>query len=124
MNKFLFVHASKITQEFPDTLLMPIGIVALAKFIKDNGCNTEILHLDIEQSIDPNFNLGEYLKKKDFSMVGFDLQWHYQSNRVLEIAKEIKRGNPKINVILGGFTASFFAEQILRDFRQIDFVIR
>jgi radical SAM superfamily enzyme YgiQ (UPF0313 family) len=124
MDKFLFVHTSKNTEENPDTLLMPIGLVALAKFIKENGYNAEILHLDIEQSIDPNFNLIEYLKKNDFSIVGFDLHWHYQSNRVIKTAKEIKRDNPKIKIILGGFTASFFSEEILGDFREIDFIIR
>lgn len=120
----MFVHTSKSTEEVPDILLMPIGLVALANFIKENGYDAEILHLDIEQSIDPNFNLHEYLKRNDVSIVGFDLHWHYQSNRVIKTAKEIKRNNPKINIVLGGFTASFFSEEILGDFREIDFIIR
>jgi len=58
------------------------------------------------------------------AIVGLDLHWHFQSYDVIEVARKIKLKHPEVAVLLGGFTASVFAEEIVRDYPFIDFVIR
>ena len=43
---------------------------------------------------------------------------------MIEVARKVKHSHPEVAVLLGGFTASIFAEEILRDYPFIDFVIR
>jgi radical SAM superfamily enzyme YgiQ (UPF0313 family) len=57
-------------------------------------------------------------------MIGLDLHWHFQSFDVIEVARRIKETHPEIAVVLGGFTASLFADEILGAFDCVDFVIR
>lgn len=123
-NEIKFIHVSKNIRGNPSILLLPIGLVGLADFFKQNGYNSEILHLELEKSLDSKFDLINYLKSNNGNIFCFDLHWHYQSNKVIETVKRIKKEIPNSYIILGGFTASFFAEEILKKFKQVDFVIK
>jgi len=118
------VHTSKNIAGNPDTLLMPLGLVALGSYLSDNGYVTEVLHLELEEALNPNFDLLDHLSLKNVEIVCLDLHWHYQASKVIEIAGKLKRGIPGIKVVIGGFTASFFAEEIMKDHGSIDFIIK
>ena len=70
------------------------------------------------------FSLLSYLKEKTPSMVLLDLHWHHQSFDVIETAKAIKTAFPQIYLFLGGFTSSFFHEEIMKNFDVIDGIVR
>ncbi|RLI33729.1 hypothetical protein DRO66_09780 [Candidatus Bathyarchaeota archaeon] len=55
--------------------------------------------------------------------MGIDLHWYVHSYDVIKIAEIVKQSSNAL-VVLGGFTASFFAEEILTRFDSIDAVIR
>ena len=119
--KILFAHTSKETE--PEISAMPIGLVALANFLYKNGFKSEIVNVFVEKKINKNFDLVDYVVKNDFDIVCFSLHWHHQLTAVIDAARKIKeRKNCKI--ILGGFTASFFAKEIMEEFDFIDFVIK
>ena len=125
MGKVTFIHISKNTRRGEGPIyLMPMGLVALADFLLKNNVDSEIIHLEVEKNLNHDFNLIDYLKSNDRKIFCFDLHWHPQSRGVIEIIKRIKRNVPASHIIIGGFTASFFAEEIMKNFSEVDFIIK
>jgi radical SAM superfamily enzyme YgiQ (UPF0313 family) len=104
-------------------ITMPLGILALADFLDRQGYSTSILHTGIEQMHDRNFQIEDFFRKCTPSVVGIDLHWFVHSFDALRIARLVKKHSNAF-VVLGGFTASYFAEEIMRRFRCVDAVIQ
>jgi radical SAM superfamily enzyme YgiQ (UPF0313 family) len=104
-------------------LVLPVGTTALANLLDKEGYGARIIHTGVEESYDRNFSIESLLKKYDPSVVGLDLHWYVHSYDVIKIAEIVKQSSNAL-VVLGGFTASFFAEEILTRFDSIDAVIR
>jgi radical SAM superfamily enzyme YgiQ (UPF0313 family) len=103
---------------------MPLGLTALGWHIGQLGFSSKILHLTIEELLDKKFDLIQFITQNQVKVVALDLHWHPQTYRVIETARQIKRSVPDIKILLGGFTASLFAKEILAGFPEIDFVIK
>lgn len=121
--KIHFVHVSR-ENAFPEIKLLPVGLVAIADYMAKCGFNPEVIHTGLERSTDHRFNLAEYLRKDKCRIALFDLHWHHQAYSVLEEIQAIKKLNKKVITIVGGFTASFFGEEIMRFYHDVDFIIR
>ncbi|MEW5906273.1 MAG: radical SAM protein [Elusimicrobiota bacterium] len=50
--------------------------------------------------------------------------WHRQAGAAAALAARLKKGVPGVKTVLGGYTASRFAGEILRDHPAVDFVVR
>lgn len=105
-------------------MYMAEGLLAIADCVYKKGYSVQILHLGIEKIDNTNFSINRYLEEIRPKIVGITLHWHFQSYDVMEIAKEIKSFDPNIFVVLGGFTASYFHEEITKEFKFVDAVIR
>jgi len=123
-NKVCFVHVSRGDSSDNSIKLLPIGLIAIADYVFRNGIKPLIIHLKLEKSLEPNFDLCEFIKKNKYSIVLFDLHWHYQSYHVIKTISELKQKIPDLKIIVGGFTASFFHREIMNEFKNIDFVVR
>lgn len=99
---------------------MPMGIFSLGSILNKNGYDVELIHLDLEvgKSID------EILDLENIDAIGFDLHWANQSLNVLRTAAIINEINPNVFIFLGGYTASFYAQEILKEHTYIDAIIR
>jgi len=122
MEKILFVHVCNKGQ--PKIKFISTGFIALANFMQKKGFDCKILNTCVEEELDKEFNLLDYIKKNNYKILCFSLQWHYQSKAVIDSIKEIKENLNDIKVILGGRTASFFAKEIMENFDFIDFIIK
>jgi len=121
----LLIHVPKETTDHGIQMtFMAMGVFAMADVLQKNGYSSRIIHLGVEKIADSEFSIEKYLMNNDVRSVGISLHWHYQSGNCMSLVDKIKSIQPKIKVILGGFTASFFADEIMRDFRNVDFVIR
>lgn len=125
----LFVHVPKFSSEylplgeFINITYMPMGLLALAEIALRHGHSSEVIHLGVEWILDPEYSVTQEFRKRRIRAVGLPLYWHYQSYDVLQVAKAIKRVSPETFVFLGGLTASYFAEEILREFPCIDAIL-
>lgn len=99
---------------------MPMGLLAVAAELHKNGFPVEVVHLDLE----PSFRIEDILDFSKVKAVGLDLHWVFQGLSVLETAALIKKRNPEVFVFLGGYTASYYARQIVADNPEIDAVIK
>ena len=128
--EFVIFHPPKMNNwyyPFGDTMYiksMAIGLLAIAEYLERNGISSEIIHLGSEFITDPKFDPAEYVNKTRPAVVGISLHWHYQSYDAIELAKYIKSKNPDVFLLMGGLTASFFAEEIIKEFNYIDGIIR
>ncbi len=120
------IHCANINIANPDdreeknTFFMPMGLFPLAKVLKDNNFDSEIIHMDLEEGKD----IQQILDFQNIDAIGFDCHWVNQSAVVFDTIELIKKIKPEIFIFLGGFTASLFCEEIIEKFSYIDAVIR
>ncbi len=125
----LLIHTPNLSQNSDGTLFSEVnfcamGLFSLAGEIKKEGFNVEIIHLGIEKYLDKNFSLASYVKENNIKFIAFSLHWHPQSFDVIESAKILKEQNPNVFIALGGFTASYFKNEIMENFPFVDAVMK
>jgi radical SAM superfamily enzyme YgiQ (UPF0313 family) len=128
---FLFIHPSTHFKRPPtpqgaDTLsyvVMPVGTLALADLLLRNGFETHVVHTAIEQALNPDFHIREVLTKYDPEFVGIDLHWYVHAYDAIRLAQQVHELS-SAQVVLGGYTASFFAEEIISEFSCVNAVVR
>jgi radical SAM superfamily enzyme YgiQ (UPF0313 family) len=124
------LHVPKLTNyyrpihQFMWINFMPMGLLALADLLQRHGISSQVLHVGVEWIEDPHFSVLDYIKEKEPQIVALDLHWHHQSFDVMEVVKKVKAVFPSTYVVLGGYTASFFHEEIMRNFDGVDGIIR
>ena len=125
----LFIHPSThYRRTEPDVVdmitfvTMPLGTIALADQLDRNGYSTMIIHTGIEQLYDRGFHIEDIFRRYFPSFVGIDLHWYVHSYDALRIAKLVKQHSSAF-VAMGGFTSSYYAEEILDQFDCVDAVI-
>ncbi len=104
-------------------LVLPVGTLALANYLEAEGCGARIIHTGVEKTCDPAFTVPSLLTKYDTPVVGIDLHWYVHAYDALRIAQQVKQSSNAF-VVVGGFTASFFAHEILTRFDCVDAVIQ
>jgi radical SAM superfamily enzyme YgiQ (UPF0313 family) len=126
----LFLHVPKFRNyskpigNYSFILYPPIGLLGLAHLLTRNNYRARIVHLAVEQHVSGSVSIENILAEHNPAIVGLDLHWHFQSWDVIEVARQIKAIRSDVAILLGGFTASFFADQILLDHPCVDFIIR
>lgn len=101
-----------------------MGLFALADILNRNGFAARIIHLGLGRINNQAAVLEEYVNNNDIPLIGFSLHWHLQSYDTMREIKRIKSVKPEAKIVLGGFTAGFFADEIMKDFSCVDFIIK
>lgn len=126
----LFLHVPKFltyTRFFPRFFrinFLPTALLALADLLQRQGIATQIVHAGTEAIENRFFSMVSYVKNTKPRVIALDLHRHNQSYHVIETARAIKAAFPGISILLGGFTASFFHEEIMKNFDFVDGIIR
>ena len=120
----LFLHVPRITQGRREIMVMPLGLPALANSLEDEGIASSIMHLGIEQELNPRFSLRSAFGANPPRLLLLSLHWYLQTRPVLNAANRIRSWLPHTKIVLGGLTASVFAREILEQLRFVDAVVR
>ena len=126
----LFVHTPKMNNfykplgDFMWINYMPMGLLAIADWVDRHGHPSRIVHCGIEWIENPDFSISDYVKRLHPPVIGLSLLWHQQSYDVIETARKIKAAVPDAFIVCGGFTASYFHDELVRDYPFVDGVIR
>ncbi len=105
-------------------IFIPMGVFAIADFLEREGFGVKIINYPLEQYLNRNWNLADFLKKIDFKVCGIDLHWIHNAHGAISVAKIVKKVNPNAKVILGGYSASYYHNQILKYYNDVDGIIR
>ena len=118
----LYIHPSR-NLESGNFCYAPVGIPGLVNALQEEGFSVIGLNYAMEKTINPGFKLKSFLKKYQAKGIAIDLHWTVHSFGAIEIARMCKQVQPNSQIILGGITSSIFANEILKSFPFVDFII-
>jgi len=112
----LFIHPPRIFAK--DYLEMrsgffklPVGLVALADYLEQNGYSTKILNIPMEIYFNKNFRLSKYLRSIDVKICAIELNWILNAYGSIQSADIVKNVNPNVITIIGGISAMLLYEE-------------
>ena len=114
---------SDVVPSSPVFEMYPMGFMTMSAHLEAAGYRTRIVNLAVQMLQSKTFDAEEKIRKLDATVFAIDLHWMAHSHGALEIAKIVKKHHPNSIVELGGFTSSYFYEELIqRD--EVDMVMR
>ena len=115
---------SDVVPSTPIFEMYPIGFASLSEYLERHGLKVRIINVAMKMLKDEKFDVERLIQKNKPVAFGIDLHWMAHVQGALALAEIIKRSHPNIPVILGGLSATYYHEEILRQYPFIDFVVR
>ena len=103
--------------------MYPLGFSFLGEYLERNGVNVRVVNLATRMLEDPSFDAGAFLAKQRPRAFGIGLHWLPHCHGAIEIARLCKQLNADIPVIMGGYSATIFADELIA-YPEVDFVVR
>jgi len=119
----LFGPISDLVPSTPIFEMYPVGFSSIAEHLERNGIHVRIINLALRMLKDDHFDAARLIAKLHPRAFGIDLHWLPHAHGSLEIAALCKKYHPQIPVIFGGYSATYFHEELIR-YPQVDFVVR
>jgi len=114
---------SDVVPSTPIFEMYPIGFSSLAEHLERNGIGVRIINLAYRMLSDPAFDAEKMIASLHPVAFGIDLHWLVHAQGSLEIAAICKKYHPHIPVIFGGYSSTYFHDQLIR-YPQVDFVMK
>jgi len=115
---------SDVVPSTPIFEMYPIGFASLSEYLERHGLKVRIINVAMKMLKDEKFDVERLIQKNKPVAFGIDLHWMAHVQGALALAEIIKRFHPDIPVILGGLSATYYHDEILRQYPFIDFVMR
>ena len=115
---------SDVVPSTPVFEMYPIGFASLSEYLERHGLKVRIINVALKMLKDGGFDVERLIRKNRPLAFGLDLHWMAHVHGALALAEMIKRFHPDIPVILGGLSATYYHEEILRNYPFVDFVMR
>ena len=126
----LYLHVPKFSNyykpfdEYMFINFISMGLFALADLTEKAGYKSKIVHLGVEWILDNRFSILDYIEKADPKVIAVPVFWHPQTYDAVSVMKAVKKRWPEKIVVTGGFTASYFAGEVIREVPEIDAVVK
>ena len=114
---------SDVVPSSPVFEMYPIGFMTISAHLEAAGYRTRIANLAVQMLQSKKFDAEEKIKRLDAKVFAIDLHWMAHAHGALEIAKIVKKHHPDSIVELGGFTSSYFHEELIQR-EEVDMVMR
>ncbi|HUS65343.1 MAG TPA: cobalamin-dependent protein [Kofleriaceae bacterium] len=101
----------------------PVGFKTLQRYLGDRGHAVRIINLSTVLLRYPALDADALLRALDARVVGIDLHWMVHVQGALAVAERLKRVRPDLPVLLGGISATYYAEELIR-YPFVDLVMR
>lgn len=115
---------SDVVPSTPVFEMYPMGFVSMLNYLVENGFRARISNVASMMVMSDTFDVERYLRHIDTDLFGIDLHWLPHVHGAFKIARMLKEIHPGVPVVLGGFSASYFSDQIVRAHPEIDFVLK
>lgn len=122
-----FAMYGPISDVIPSTPIFemyPLGFVSIVGYLESRGYHTRIVNLAVKMLRDRGFDVEKAISGLDPLAFGIDLHWLVHASGGLEIAGLVKRYHPETPIILGGLSATYYHEEIMEGFPQVDYILR
>ncbi len=114
---------SDVIPSSPVFEMYPIGFMTISAHLIEAGYRTRIVNIAGQMLADEKFDVERKIRKIDADVYGIDLHWMPHAHGAIELAKIVKKYHPDAKVEFGGFTSSYFYDELIRR-PEIDFVMR
>lgn len=104
--------------------MYPIGFTTIASHLESKGYEVRIANIATRMLASKRFDPESFIKSIDAGAFGIDLHWMPHVQGSLELAKMVKKHHPDRPVVMGGFSASYYHEELIRDHPEVDYVLR
>lgn len=115
---------SDVVPSTPVFEMYPMGFLSMLSYLVPRGYNARISNVASMMVMSDKFDPVKYLKSLDTEIYGIDLHWLPHVHGAISIARIIKEFNPNARVLLGGFSASYFSDAIMKTYPEIDYVLK
>ena len=89
--------------------------------MSSHGLSARIINVALKMLKDESFDVERLIRKKKPLAFGIDLHWLPHAQGSLEVAKLCKRYHPDTAVIFGGYSATYFHEELIH-YPEVDFI--
>jgi B12-binding domain/radical SAM domain protein len=119
----LFGPISDLVPSTPVFEMYPIGFTTMAEYLERHGLRVRIVNLAVRMLRDAKFSVEQYLSRLDAAAFGIDLHWLPHVQGAIEVARLVRRLHPERAIIFGGFSSTYYHEELIRR-PEVDFVVR
>ncbi len=139
MNDIIFLHApsvydfrqratlwgpiSDLVPSTPIFEMYPIGFSTLLAYLQQHGYRVRIVNLAARMERSARFDAEKLIAGLESRAFGIDLHWLPHAHGALEIARLVKQYHPDKPIIFGGYSSSYFHEELIR-YPWVDYVLR
>jgi B12-binding domain/radical SAM domain protein len=114
---------SDVVPSSPVFEMYPIGFMTMSAHLEAAGFRTRIVNIAVQMLQSKKYDAEEQIKHLHAKVFAIDLHWMPHAHGALEIAKVVKRLHPESIVELGGFTSSYFYQELIQR-PEVDMVMR
>lgn len=114
---------SDVIPSTPVFEMYPIGFVSMLAYLVKHGYKARIANVALQMLSNGTFDVERYLRKIDAKLFGIDLHWLPHVHGAYHISKIIKSIHPDSKIVLGGFSATYFSDEIMKEWPWIDYVL-
>ncbi len=120
----MFGPVSDLVPSTPVFEMYPIGFSVLGDYLERSGFKTRTVNLAIRMLKDLSFDVEKFIASLSSPLLfGIDLHWLPHAHGSLEVAEIVKKHHPKVPIIFGGFSSSYFYSELIQ-YPQVDMVMR
>jgi clorobiocin biosynthesis protein CloN6 len=101
----------------------PVGFRSLRHFLSSRGFEVKIINLSTLLIRYPRIDIDRLINSLDVRLLGIDLHWMVHVQGCLAVAERIKRLRPDLQIILGGISSTYYADELIQ-YPFIDMVMR
>jgi B12-binding domain/radical SAM domain protein len=114
---------SDVVPSSPVFEMYPIGFMTLSAHLEAAGFRTRIVNLAVQMLQDEKFDVEKRIRSLDADVFAIDLHWLPHVHGATEIAKLVKKYHPDSKVEFGGFSSSYFWEELI-NMPGVDLIMR
>jgi len=114
---------SDVVPSTPVFEMYPVGFISMLSYLTRHGYSARISNLAVLMLSSKKFNAEAYLKGIEADIFGIDLHWLPHVHGAFEISKIIRKIHPESRILFGGFSSTYFAEDIMKSNQNVDFVM-
>jgi len=103
--------------------IYPIGFLTMSDYLTRHGISVRIINLALRMLRSRSFDPERCVRNMNATAFGIDLHWLPHVDGSLSLAELVKKYHPDKPVILGGLSATYYHEEIMREYPFVDFVL-
>jgi B12-binding domain/radical SAM domain protein len=119
----LYGPVSDLVPSTPVFEMYPIGFTTIAEYLERHGRRVRIVNLALRMLHDARFDAEALIARLRPAAFGIDLHWLPHAHGACAVGEVVKKHHPGVPVILGGFSATYYYEELLQ-LPWVDYVVR